>query len=121
MFFFRWQSVVDFIVLTVAVYWLLHLGRQTRVLRMVVGIGGLLLLGFLARRLDLPFTAWLMQLAALSLCCCWCCFITLRFVTLSRILIPSPVWHGQKSSEKFQTSTRLLKPLLRWLMRIAAR
>jgi uncharacterized protein (TIGR00159 family) len=65
MFFLRWQSVVDFMVLTVAVYWLLHLGRQTRVLRMVVGIGGLLLLSALAHRLDLPFTAWVTQLAAI--------------------------------------------------------
>lgn len=65
MFFLRWQNVVDLIVLTVAVYWLLRLGRQTRVLRMVAGIGGLLLLSLLARHLDLPFTAWLMQLGAI--------------------------------------------------------
>lgn len=65
MFFLRWQNVVDLIVLTAFVYWLLRLGRQTRVLRMVTGIGGLLLLGMLARRLDLPFTAWLMQLGAI--------------------------------------------------------
>ena len=65
MFFIRWQIVVDFVVLSVALYWLLHLGRQTRVLRMVIGIGGLLLCSVLASRVDLPITAGILLLVAL--------------------------------------------------------
>jgi diadenylate cyclase len=64
--FMRWRSIVDFLVLATVIYWLLLLGNKTHVLRIVAGIGGLLALGSLARRLGLPVTAWVMHLAALT-------------------------------------------------------
>jgi diadenylate cyclase len=62
----RWQSGVDFIVLTTVIYWLLNWARQTRVLRLFVGIGALVLTGSLARRLDLVITAWVLHVAAIT-------------------------------------------------------
>jgi uncharacterized protein (TIGR00159 family) len=62
----HWQSVVDFIVLTVVTYWLSNWARQTRVLRLFVGIGALVLTGSLARRLDLIITAWVLHMAAIT-------------------------------------------------------
>jgi len=62
----RWQGVVDFLVLTTVIYWLLDWARQTRVLRLFMGIGGLVLTGSVARRLDLVVTAWILHMAALA-------------------------------------------------------
>jgi len=64
--FVSWQSVVDFLVLATAIYWLLILGKKTHVLRIVVGIGGLVALGSLAHHLQLPITAWILHLAAIT-------------------------------------------------------
>jgi diadenylate cyclase len=62
----RWQSVVDFVVLSTVIYWLLDWARQTRVLRLFMGIGGLVLAGSAARRLDLVVTAWILHVAAIA-------------------------------------------------------
>jgi uncharacterized protein (TIGR00159 family) len=62
----RWQSLVDFAVLFLVVFWLLRWSRATRVLRIFIGIGGLLLAGFLAGRVELVLTAWMFHLAALT-------------------------------------------------------
>src|SRR6266480_5446235 len=62
----RWQNVVDFLVLVTVIYWLLCWGRQTRVLRLFVGIAGLVLGGSLARQLDLVVTAWVLHVAAIA-------------------------------------------------------
>ena len=62
----RWQSVVDFLVLSTVIYWLLDWARQTRVLRLFVGIGCLVLTGSAARRLDLIVTAWILHVAAIA-------------------------------------------------------
>jgi diadenylate cyclase len=62
----RWQSVVDFVVLSIVIYWLLDWARQTRVLRLFVGIGCLVLTGSAARRLDLIVTAWILHVAAIA-------------------------------------------------------
>jgi diadenylate cyclase len=62
----RWQSIVDFIVLSTTIYWLLDWARQTRVLRFFVGIGGMILAGSVARRLDLVVTAWILHMAAIA-------------------------------------------------------
>jgi diadenylate cyclase len=64
--FMRWQNIVDFLVLATVIYWLLLWGKQTHVLRIVVGIGGLITLGGLARQLGLPITAWLLHFAAIT-------------------------------------------------------
>lgn len=61
----RWQNAVDFLVLSLVIYWLLHWGKQTRALRFFVGIGALLLTGSLAYRLDLILTAWVLHVSAL--------------------------------------------------------
>jgi len=64
--FVRWQNIVDFLVLVTVIYWLLRWGRQTRVLRLFVGIGALVLTGSLARQLDLIVTAWVLHVAAIA-------------------------------------------------------
>src|SRR5262245_8538469 len=64
--FMSWQGIVDFLVLATVIYWLLLLGKKTHVLRIVVGISGLIALGSLAHRLELPITAWVMHLAAIT-------------------------------------------------------
>jgi diadenylate cyclase len=61
-----WQHVVDFAVLTLVVYWLLRWGKQTRALRILVGIGSLVLLGSVASRLELAVTAVVLHAAALG-------------------------------------------------------
>ena len=60
----RWQSVIDFIVLSAVIYWLLNWARKTRVLRFLLGIGGLVITGSLASRLDLIVTAWVLHTGA---------------------------------------------------------
>jgi diadenylate cyclase len=62
----RWQEVVDFLMLSIVIYWLLHWGKQTRALRFFLGIGALLIAGNLASRFDLLVTSWILHLAALS-------------------------------------------------------
>lgn len=62
----RWQSPVDFVVLIVVVYWLLRWASQTRVLRLFVGIAGLVITGSLARQLGLIVTAWILHMAAIA-------------------------------------------------------
>lgn len=62
----RWQNLVDFAVLFLVTFWLLRWLRATRVLRIFMGIGGLLLAGSLAGRVDLVLTAWVFHLAALA-------------------------------------------------------
>src|SRR5437773_4024657 len=64
--FVRWQNIVDFLVLVTVIYWLLRWGRQTRVLRLFVGIGALVLTGSLARQLDLIVTAWVLHVAEIA-------------------------------------------------------
>ena len=62
----RWQSFVDFVVLSAVIYWLLNWSRKTRVLRLFLGIGGLVITGSLASRLGLIVTAWVLHVAAIA-------------------------------------------------------
>jgi|WetSurMetagenome_2_1015567.scaffolds.fasta_scaffold112775_1 diadenylate cyclase len=62
----RWQNIVDFLLLSIVIYWMLHWGKQTRALRFFLGIGAMLLSGSLAYRLDLLVTSWILQIAGLS-------------------------------------------------------
>jgi len=60
----NWRSIADFSVLTIVAYWLLNWARQTRVLRLLTGIGAMVFLGSLTGRLELVITAWIFHLAA---------------------------------------------------------
>jgi len=61
---FRWQSVVDFLVLAAAFYALLRWAHSTRALRIGLGVAGIHALALLARRLDLVITSWVLDSAA---------------------------------------------------------
>lgn len=61
----RWQSLVDFLVLTIAFYALLRLAHSTRALRIALGVVGIHALALLARRLDLVITSWVLDSAAI--------------------------------------------------------
>ncbi len=62
---FRWQSVVDFLVLTAAFYALLRWAHSTRSLRIALSVVGIHALALLARRLDLVITSWVLDFAAI--------------------------------------------------------
>src|SRR5262245_32710644 len=62
----HWRSVVDCGVLTVVVYWFLNWAIQTRVLRLFVGIGALIIAGGFAGRMELVITAWILHIAAIA-------------------------------------------------------
>jgi diadenylate cyclase len=62
----RWQSIVDFVVLSTVIYWLLNWARKTHVFRLLMGIGSLVLAGSLASRLELIVTAWILHVAAIA-------------------------------------------------------
>jgi len=62
----HWRSVVDWGVLTIVVYWFLNWAIQTRVLRLFVGIGALIIAGGLAGRMELVITAWILHIAAIA-------------------------------------------------------
>jgi uncharacterized protein (TIGR00159 family) len=64
--FLHWQNIVDFTVLVTVVYWFLNWARQTRVLRLLMGIGAMVLMGSLAGHLELVITAWILHLAAIA-------------------------------------------------------
>ncbi len=61
----RWQGVVDFAVLVLAIYLLLRWSKEARALRVSLGILGLYVGAQLARHFDLIITGWLLQAAAL--------------------------------------------------------
>jgi uncharacterized protein (TIGR00159 family) len=62
---FRWQSAVDFLVLTAAFYALLRWAHSARALRIALGVVGIHALALLARRLDLVITSWVLDFAAI--------------------------------------------------------
>src|SRR5215813_15328649 len=57
----HWQSVVDFLVLSIALYLLLRWSRQARAFRFAVGILALRVAALLARQLDLLITGWVLD------------------------------------------------------------
>jgi diadenylate cyclase len=61
----RWQSVVDFFVLTTAFYALLRWAHSTRALRIGLGVVGIHALSLLARHFDLVITSWVLDAAAI--------------------------------------------------------
>lgn len=62
---FRWQSAVDFLVLTAAFYALLRWAHSARALRIALGVVGIHALALLARRLDLVITSWVLDFVAI--------------------------------------------------------
>src|SRR5512136_2583527 len=63
----RWQSLVDFAALAVALYFLLKWAKEARALRVVLIILGLHASARLARRFDLDITGWILDIATVLL------------------------------------------------------
>ena len=63
---FRWQSLVDFVVLSAAFYFLLIWARATRALRLALAIVSLHGVALLARHFDLIITGWVLDGVALG-------------------------------------------------------
>jgi len=61
----RWQSVVDFLVLTAALYVLLRWAQQARALRVALLVVGLHAGAVVARHFDLVITSWVLDGAAI--------------------------------------------------------
>ena len=61
----RWQSAVDFVVLTAALYMLLRWAQQARALRVALLVVGLHAGALVARHLDLALTSWVLEGAAI--------------------------------------------------------
>ncbi len=59
----RWQGVVDFLVLAVALYFLLRWSREARALRLALGILALRIGALVAGQLDLLITSWVLDAA----------------------------------------------------------
>jgi diadenylate cyclase len=62
---FRWQSLVDYITVTLFLYALLHLAREARALRTAFIIVTLYAGALLSRNFDLVITSWVLEAAAL--------------------------------------------------------
>jgi diadenylate cyclase len=58
---FRWQSDIDFLVLTAAFYALLRWAKSARAFRIALGVVGVHALALLASRLDLVITSWVLD------------------------------------------------------------
>ena len=63
---FRWQNLVDFLVLSLFVYLLLRWSRDARALRVTLGILGLEAGALMARQFDLAITVWVLHAAAVT-------------------------------------------------------
>lgn len=59
--YFRWQDLVDILVVGFVIYQLISIIRGTRSVQMVVGLGVLTVIYFLAAALDLAALTWIMQ------------------------------------------------------------
>src|SRR5580693_6833992 len=61
----HWQSVVDFVVLTAALYVLLQWAQQARALRVALVVLGLHAAALVSRHFDLVLTSWVLDGAAI--------------------------------------------------------
>jgi len=61
----HWQSLVDFLVLTSALYIVLRWAQQARALRVALVVMGLHAAALVARHFDLPVTSWVLDGAAI--------------------------------------------------------
>ncbi len=62
----RWQNIVDFIVLSVALYLVLLWAKQTRALHFALMIAGFHAAALLAGQFDLTITSWVLEGASLA-------------------------------------------------------
>lgn len=58
---FRVRDAIDILIVAAVVYRVLVMFRGTRALQMLAGLGGLMVASFLARRLDLFSTSWILE------------------------------------------------------------
>ena len=58
---FRPRDAVDIILVAVVIYRVLVMFRGTRAVQMLAGLGGLMIASFVARRLDLFSTSWILE------------------------------------------------------------
>jgi len=63
----RWLNLIDFFVLTLALYGVLNWARQARAMRLAFWIVGLYAASLAARRVDLIITSWVLSAAAIGL------------------------------------------------------
>ena len=59
--YFRWQDALDIVVVATVIYQLISIIRGTRSVQMVVGLGVLFLIYFMASVLDLSLLTWIMH------------------------------------------------------------
>ena len=58
---FSWRDVVDIIIVTVILYWLIKLLARTRAVRVLIGVGIILILSRVFVALNLQTASWLMN------------------------------------------------------------
>jgi uncharacterized protein (TIGR00159 family) len=63
----RWLNLIDFFVLTLALYGVLSWARQARAMRLAFWIAGLYAASLVARRFDLIITTWVLDAASIGL------------------------------------------------------
>ncbi len=63
----RWLSLIDFVVLTLALYAVLSWARQARAMRLAFWIVGLYALSLVTRHFDLIITSWVLDAASVGL------------------------------------------------------
>jgi uncharacterized protein (TIGR00159 family) len=63
----RWLNLIDFFVLTLALYGVLSWARQARAMRLAFWIAGLYAASLVARRFDLIITSWVLDAASIGL------------------------------------------------------
>jgi len=63
----RWLNLIDFLVLTIALYGVLNWARQARAMRLAFWIVGLYAASLAVRRFDLIITSWVLSAASIGL------------------------------------------------------
>ena len=63
----RWLNLIDFVVLTLALYAVLNWARQARAMRLAFWIVGLYAVSLVARHFDLLITSWVLDAASVGL------------------------------------------------------
>ncbi|HYB44273.1 MAG TPA: diadenylate cyclase CdaA [Candidatus Methylomirabilis sp.] len=58
---FRLRDGVDILIVAVVLYWVFLMFKETRAVQMLLGLGGLMVASFVARRFELFGTSWLLE------------------------------------------------------------
>jgi diadenylate cyclase len=61
LFSFRLRDVIDILVVAAVLYRVFVMFKETRAVQMLLGLGGLMVASFLARRFELYSTSWLLE------------------------------------------------------------